>query len=122
MPSRDEHLSKARKNREFADLLKPDNSTRAEWKLTVLFYSALHYVEAFHAKTHLHCKRHQDLNDNIMRNPLLADISEDYFHLQNFSWNARYQAVNYGNAEVEEAIQCHAAIAKHVTDLIAGGH
>lgn len=122
MPSRDEHLSKARKNKEFVESINLDNPTRVGWALTVLFYSALHYIEAYNAKYSCHCKNHQDLNDNIERNPMLTDISDDYLDLANFSWNARYKAVNYTKKEFEEALQYHAAIEKHITDLIADGH
>ncbi|MGP8244797.1 MAG: hypothetical protein ACLQVN_09800 [Bryobacteraceae bacterium] len=122
MPSRDEHLSKAQKNKEFAKSIKLDNPTSVGWALTSLFYSALHYIEAYNAKYNFHCKKHQDLNDNIARNPMLSAISDDYLDLSAFSWNARYQAVKYGTAEFEEALQYHAAIERHVMDLIANGH
>lgn len=50
MPSKDEHLAKAANNHKFAMALKDANSTVFGWKLTILFYSALHYVEAYNAK------------------------------------------------------------------------
>jgi hypothetical protein len=90
MPSRDEHLNKARKNKEFAESLKLDNPTCVGWALTALFYSALHYIDAYNAKYNKHCRTHQDLTDNIERNPVLEAISDDYSDLLTFSWNARY--------------------------------
>jgi hypothetical protein len=122
MPSRGEHLSKARNNKEFADSIKLENSTRVGWVLTVLFYSALHYIEAYNAQFNYHCRNHQDLHDNIVRNPVLTAISYDYSDLETFSWNARYRAVRYGHKEIEDALEYHAAIEKHITDLIADGH
>ena len=122
MPSRGEHLSKARNNKEFADSIKIENSTRVGWVLTVLFYSALHYIEAYNVQFNYHCRNHQDLHDNIVRNPVLTAISYDYSDLETFSWNARYRAVRYGHKEIEDALEYHAAIEKHITDLIADGH
>ena|ERR1700730_4264750 len=119
MPSRDEHISKAKLNKTFADSLKLDNSTAVGWALTALFYSALHYIEAYNAKHHFHCKNHQELHDNIKRNPVLEAILEDYLDLSNFSWNARYMWVNYGREKFEEALDYHAAVKNHIADLIA---
>jgi hypothetical protein len=122
MPSRDEHLKKARKNKEFANGVKLDNPTSVGWALTSLFYSALHYIEAYNAKYHFHGKNHQDLNDNINRNPVLLPISDVYLDLSAFSWNARYRIIEYEVKEFDEALQCHAAIEKHIMDLIADGN
>jgi hypothetical protein len=54
----------------------------------------------------------------MVRNPVLEAISDDYFDLETFSWNARYRAISYGDKEVKDALECHAAIKKHITDLI----
>jgi hypothetical protein len=121
MPSRDEHLGKARNNKEFAQSLKLDNPTRVGWALTALFYSALHYIEAYNAKYDFHCRNHHDVSDNIQRNPMLDTISDEYLDLSNFSWNARYKAVDYEVAKFTEAARYHAAIEKHIKDLISNG-
>src|SRR5271157_2510771 len=118
MPSRDEHLSKARLNKEFADSITLDNPTSVGWALTAIFYSALHYIEAYNAKYNFHCNNHNELNDNIRRNQVLSDICDDYCDLQTFSWNARYRAKKYGRQEVAEANEFHAAIEKHVMKLL----
>jgi hypothetical protein len=90
MPSRDEHLSKARNNKGFADAIKPSSPTSIEWAWTAIFYSALHYVEAFHAIHEYHCRDHHGLRDAIERNPRLSVIADEYVELLDYSWNARY--------------------------------
>jgi hypothetical protein len=119
MPSFDEHLSKARKNQEFAASLRLDTPTCVGWALTALFYSALHYVEAYNAKYHHHCDNHKQRNDEIVRNDVLVPIWADYSDLANFSWNARYRPKSYGVEDFNEAQQYQANIARRVTELIA---
>jgi hypothetical protein len=118
MPSKDEHLAKAVNNKKFADSLDASDSTSVGWALTALFYSALHYVDAFNAKFNHHCNNHQELKDGLTRNPQLEDIRDEYQDLSTFSWNARYQAVKYGRAELAEAQGCHAAVKRHIENLL----
>ena len=118
MPSTDEHLKKAEGNRRFAYALRPANSVVSGWALTVLFYSALHYVEAYNAKFNTHFKSHDNLKSDIGRNPVLSDIYDEYSDLLTFSWNARYNSVVYGEAELNEAKEYHASVEKHILNLL----
>jgi hypothetical protein len=122
MPSREQHLRKASDNKTFADSIENNNTTEVGWALTVLFYSALHYIEAYNAKYGFHCNTHRQLNDDIARNPVLNPVSDEYSDLQNFSWNARYKAVNYGRNELAECLGYHATIKQHVTNLLEKGY
>jgi hypothetical protein len=119
MPSQAEHLSKATNNKQFADGLPKGTPTAVGWALTILFYSALHYVEAYNAKFNEHFTKHEDLNRDIQRNPQLSPIYDDYRDLSSFGWNARYRPVAYGDQELNEALQCHAAVQRHVTELLS---
>jgi hypothetical protein len=116
--SKDEHLSKAENNRRFAYALKPLDATLSGWTLTVLFYSALHYVEAYNATIQCHFINHNELNRHIEGTNSLAAIHDDYRDLANFSWNARYQAIPYGVPEIEEAKEFHSAVRKHIYGLL----
>ena len=118
MPSKDEHLLKAEGNRRFAYALRPANPVVSGWAITVLFYSALHYVEAYNAKYNCHFGTHDDLKRDISRNPQLSAIYDDYSDLLNFSWNARYRSVVYGEAELNEAKEYHEAVQKHISNLL----
>ncbi|MEQ1949172.1 MAG: hypothetical protein ABL995_18410 [Bryobacteraceae bacterium] len=118
MPSQAEHLYKATNNKLFADGIARDNPTAAGWILTALFYSALHYVEAFNAKFNCHFSRHEDLNRDLERNPQLCPIYDEYRDLSTFSWNARYQPVKYGDAQLREAYEAHSMVVKHINALL----
>jgi len=47
MPTKDEHVKKAVENEKFASSLDDGAQAGVNWKLVVLFYTALHYVEAY---------------------------------------------------------------------------
>ena len=118
MPSKGEHLTKADNNRRFADGLGVASPTSIGWAITALFYSALHYIEAYNAKFNTHFRKHELLNQDIERNPILNPIWEDYRDLSEFSWNARYNYVNYGKTELDEAKQCLESVRALVSGLL----
>jgi hypothetical protein len=112
MPTQPEHLYKAKNNKLCADKMSRDNPTSVGWVLTVLFYSALHYVEAYNAKFNTHFSQHADRNEDMGKNPVLKPIFSNYQELSTYSWNARYKPCGYGEKEIQEAIESHAAVAK----------
>lgn len=63
MPARDDHLTQAQHNREFAESL--DAAKYSDWVATALFYAALHHVDAFLATRNVHPGRH-DVRDNYV--------------------------------------------------------
>ena len=120
MPTEPQHLAKALNNRSIATALgaDPTDHTATAWALTVLFYSALHYIEAFNSRTNFHGHTHQQVNDQVRRNPVLEAIKYDYRDLQNFSWNARYDTTRYSQQHLDEALQFHENIRRHVQALL----
>ena len=118
MPSQADHINKAERNRDFADAMRPVNPTVVGWSLVVLFYSALHYVEAFHAKHHTHCTTHKQRNGEISRNPQLSVIYRHYQELSDFSWNARYQCASYSSSELAQARESLKAVETHIQKLL----
>ncbi len=118
MPTKEQHLTKAKGNRIFSSSLSAEDSVATEWALISLFYSALHLVEAFNAHHNHHCRSHQEIQEEVERNPQLEDIYADYHDLKNFGWNARYRPVRYGPKELSEAQGSFAAIEEHIHKLI----
>jgi hypothetical protein len=118
MPSKNEHLGKAVSNKKFAEAIKSSSPTYVGWAMTALFYSALHYVEAYNAKFNTRFTNHQDRNADIKDNPVFAPIRDDYLDLCNLSYNARYEAVNYGAEKLKEAQEYQAAVERHITGMI----
>jgi uncharacterized protein (UPF0332 family) len=88
MPSRDEHLRQAQHNLEFSESLDPGRYS--DWIATGLFYSALHYVDAFLATKSIHPGRHDVRDDLMTKVAELKLISNAYWALKNSSRTARY--------------------------------
>jgi hypothetical protein len=70
VPSRSEHLAKAESNQRLAIAFQ--NGPHVDWSVTVLFYAALHLVEA--ALAPVHSANHADRNQNIQHDPHLNAI------------------------------------------------
>jgi hypothetical protein len=88
MPARDEHIAQANHNQSFVDSFDPN--TYSDWSATVLFYVALHYIDAFLSLKGQHPPKHEVRDDWVRKVPELRPIVADYFRLKNFSINARY--------------------------------
>ena len=104
LPSKDEHLRKAEKNKSFAESIKTDNATNIGWALVAAFYSALHFVDAFAAKYNTHFSSHTQRNAEVQRNPQLASLCDEYRDLFTLGWNARYTMQNYSSREHEQGM------------------
>jgi hypothetical protein len=87
VPSRLEHLAKAESNQVLAVALLRDR--QLDWSVTVLFYAALHLVEATLAPQ-THSANHRDRFDNVKYDPRLSPIHDDDRYLYDLSLRSRY--------------------------------
>src|SRR5437763_1955637 len=104
MPTRDEHLSIAQRA-EAAALT--NEGPHPEWAMVMLFYAALHYVEAYWDVMYavLGCKQHYE-NHRERREPIerhLAPIWKHYRALERRAHDARYKGETFSQQEVREA-------------------
>ncbi len=104
MPALDEHLAKAERNEAAFTFLATQDPTFLDWQIVCLFYSALHYVDAYlhvvQAVGAIHRPSHRVRGDLASRH-LGAALAEDYDFLQDRSEDARYDAIGFDTAEVE---------------------
>ena len=115
MATPQQHVKKAKENEEFASTL--DLTTRAgiDWSVSVAFYAALHYVQAFlRAHTPFAPILHSD-RDNAINNTLLKAIYNDYRELKTFSRDARYDVPNFNKTDVEYVGRCLKKIRDFIT-------
>jgi len=63
-----------------------------DWKVTGLFYCALHYVDAYLAGLHINPGTHSKRLTYVRTDPTLQPIFADYRDLLNESRTARYEA------------------------------
>lgn len=90
MTSETVHLRKARHNKAFLVTIDVSGPRFLDWAVTVLFYCALHYVEAwFCRKLDRHFTNHGDRNQAVNR--FLTTIAGGYLRLYNRARLARYE-------------------------------
>lgn len=88
MPSKEDHLARARHNEFFVS---STENPFFDWKLTGIFYSALHYVDAYLATLNIHPPSHALRLMQFEVNAKLKPIRRDYRDLLNESRTARYE-------------------------------
>ena len=69
----------------------------------MLFYAALHHIDAFLAGKDRHPLSHANRDEEIENNGSIADIYQDYRRLKDMSRAARYEIANFGADSLEIA-------------------
>ena len=104
MPSSKEHLEKARRNYVLYERFQTE-AQDPDWALTLLFYAALHLVQAYAvqdcARRNRPAPRHHTERLGYVRDRL-ASIFRSYRRLQSGSEQARYDLVLPTSEEVQE--------------------
>lgn len=119
MPSKDQHVAKADGNATLALSLTLDNQSRIDWALVILFYAAMHYVEAYLAKSNVHLRSHTTRDNAISRDSSLRKIFKEYADLKFFGYNARYEVFGFKATDVTDKAAKHfAAIKGHIAPLL----
>ena len=101
MPALNQHLPLAESNEGFAESIAELPNRFPDWEITVLFYSALHYADAFLATQDIHPRSHDSRIRSIRS---LISVWEDYRDLYQLSLDARYNAVSF-TAESADAVR-----------------
>lgn len=105
MPTRDEHVKKATENEALAQTLGISNQASLNWKLVILFYTSVHYVEAYLAKQlNQHVRSHTTRDNYVAKESNLRKIRTQYGHLKFYGYNARYEADQFTANDVEDAL------------------
>ena len=107
MPRKTEHVKKAQHDEQFVSSLDPQTTPYLDWMITGMFYSALHYVEAYFATLSAYSADHRTRDSAIRRNQDIRAIYNDYSELKNFSINARYYLHHFTPADVTQNLQQH---------------
>jgi hypothetical protein len=100
LPSRDEHLAKAKHNEETASAL---SSEYRDWIVVALFYAGLHYLEMQLAVEGFHPPSHDKRDPLIAKHHLLHNVWYSYKSLNILSRNARYYSVVILEKDVNDA-------------------
>ena len=106
MPERTEHLSKYMHNKEFLKCPAFEETKNTDWAVVVVFYSALHLIEAFFADNGLHFREHKSRakwvsSDSRLKNTVIPMY---YNLLYNQSIRARYECVQMNGSDLQAVI------------------
>jgi hypothetical protein len=72
-----------------------------DWAVTVLFYVAVHYVEAYFSLQNQHYQMHGSRETAIRRDPRINAIFTDYREMYEYSRTARYDCPEFDDAAIE---------------------
>ena len=124
MPSEDSHIGRAEKNeRFFTSLNALDDSTEhfPDWEIVGLFYSALHYVDAYLARQlSKHPNSHEDRIKSMAMIMELRAVSRDFFNLYDRSRDARYNLIPFTRLNVQRLRdQRYEPLKRHIRAILA---
>jgi hypothetical protein len=109
--TRDEHLAKSRQNENFVASLDTSSTVGVEWAITIKFYAALHFVQAYFASRGGHTpSTHGSRASAIERDIHISGAYEDYRELEDLSRTARYDYSNLHIGHITSADECLTAV------------
>lgn len=114
-----EHRDKATHNLGLSTELKVHGDEYRDWQVISVFYSAVHWVQAYlRAKTSSYPQTHEERDRLIHSTPALKPIYRYYQELKSLSVTARYTCLPINDKEVGDARANHASIANHIASLL----
>jgi hypothetical protein len=119
VPTREQHIKKASENETFAGALDSATQASLNWKLVIMFYAAIHYVEAYLAKQlNQHLRSHTTRDNYVARESNLRSIRNQHSHLKFYGYNARYEPDQFTDRDVKDAIGDLADVKAKITPLL----
>jgi hypothetical protein len=121
VPTKAEHLNKATGIAALADSLKPlTDQAKIDWALVMLFYAAVHYVEAYLSTLTpaIHLRSHTTRDSYMGRNSTLKKVYKEYQDLKFYGYNARYELFGFTSRDVTDVAAKNFAKIKNYLDKI----
>jgi uncharacterized protein (UPF0332 family) len=112
LPLKPDHISKAEHNEKLAETI--GKTAYLDWAVTIIFYAALHYVDAILAASVVHPETHSERNDAIGTNATLMKIRPEYRTLETLSRNARYRSMKIEPTDLQEAQNNFSVLRAHL--------
>ena len=82
--------------------------------MTIIFYAALHYVDAILAVSGVHPDNHTQRDDAIGTNATLLTVRPEYRVLETLSQNARYRSMKIETADLQQAHNNFSVLKAHL--------
>lgn len=116
--TKDEHLAKIAENARFLATIDQSDSCGIGWSITVVFYSALHYLEAYFVSRGRGFNNHHSRASAIQNDPIIRSLYSEYRTLENLSREARYDAAPFNAGDLRNAKIAFETIENAVKALI----
>jgi len=101
------HVSKAAHDEEFWNVIKSSHEKYMDWVVVSIFYSAMHFIDAFFGKKGRHLKSHDMADKEIAQDKELTSIYHDYRALKDYRWKASYWSTIFKPEEIDKDIVPH---------------
>jgi uncharacterized protein (UPF0332 family) len=118
VPDRNQHLLRAEGNESLARSQNLNDSLEVDWAITMLFYSALHYIDGFLAGKNFHPRDHDARDSEVGNNGTLSPIYNDYRKLKDASRSARYDIANFDRSQFPKFDSRFTRIKSHVSQYL----
>lgn len=126
-PRADLHLNAAARNLTIATEMRDRfnagvEPTHRDWVITIVFYSALHLIDAYAVEImETKPRNHQQRNQLVRTDHVLASIAGQYLSLSTASRTARYQPLaSFQADDVQQAFDQLTDVRQLVTSRLAG--
>lgn len=116
--TKDEHLSKVQENLIFLNSLDEGVSGTFAWSITVLFYCALHYVEAYFVTQGKGFNHHFSRGRAIQQDARINSLYKNYRRLEDLSREARYDVSSFNRGDVKFARENFETVERAVQAII----
>lgn len=114
----EEHLRKGDGNLDAYRALAYLNPPFHDWRIIILYYAAMHYVDAYLATRNVHPDSHADRKREMREVRELDPIYDIYRTIENSSRDARYEAVPFTPQDVAEIDRRVRQVDSHICDLL----
>ncbi len=118
MPAESIHARQTQHNEEYLDTFDLGVTPYLDWAVTVMFYTALHYVEWYLATKNLHPADHTIRDSYLQRTRDLKPIWPDYRRLKDRSEKARYEGALFMVEEAQKLKSRLSDIETHVRGFL----
>lgn len=103
MPKKIKHIEQYKKNKLLANSKCLNNPQFRDWKIVMIFYAAMHYLESSYADKY-HSTTHQKRKKYLESDAKYEDIIDDYENLEMLSRKSRYDCIEMSSKEVIDAL------------------
>ena len=120
MPDVAVHSRQAKHNEAFLTEFNLAQTTYSDWAVTVMFYTALHLIEAYLATQGLHPTDHWVRENYLTRITALKPIYRPYRELRHYSEKARYRGARLTTDAITTLSDGLKTIEEHLQEVSQG--